>query len=85
MVKVNPSDDLNVKQFEYRGELFTVKSKFKMLKFFKALQSDPASAIELVIEDEDYARLEELEMDINDLKELLEKVSECISGDSLGN
>lgn len=85
MVKPNPSDDMALKQFEYRGELFTVKNKFKMLKFFRLLQNDPAGAIELVIEEEDYARLEDLDMDVEDLKVLLEKVSEAISGDSLGN
>lgn len=86
MPKANaPSDDLQYKVFEYRGEEYRIKSKFQIFKFFKVLNENPILAISLAVEEEDFSRLEELEIDMNDFKEILEGISNVLAGADTGN
>ncbi len=81
-----PADDYEAfKSFEFSGETYRVKTKFKMFKFFRMLNENPVSAIELAVEEEDFARLEDLELDMDDFKTILEAVAEALGGDSAGN
>lgn len=80
-----PADDYNEKTFEYEGQTFRIKNKFKIFKFFKELNQNPVTAMELVIEPEDFVRLEELEIDMDDFKNILEEISQVLSGDNSKN
>lgn len=81
-----PSDDyVEFKTFEFDGEIYRVKTKFKMFKFFKQITENPVGAIELAVEPSDYAKLEELDLDMEDFKNILEGISNTLSGDSAGN
>jgi hypothetical protein len=84
-VKPVPADDYEVKTFEFKGEFYTVKTKFKMVKFFRLLDENPVLAIQEAIEPSSYQKLEEVDLEIDDFKELLEKVAKAISGDTAGN
>lgn len=85
MAKVVPADDYAEKTFEFNGEVYAVKPKFKIFKFFKTLNDNPVEAISLAVEDDDYARLEELEIDMEDFKTILEGISNALSGTNAGN
>lgn len=85
MVKAVPADDFESKTFVFDGETYAVKSKFKIFKFFKALNDNPVSAIALALEDESIERLEELEIDMEDFKKILESISNVLAGTSSGN
>lgn len=80
-----PADDYEYKTFEFNGETYRVKSKFKIFKFFKALNENPVTAMELAIEEEDYEKLCELDIDMNDFKVILEAISNTLAGDTAGN
>lgn len=85
MVKPVPAEDFQVKTFEYDGEIYSVKNKFQMFKFFKMLDTNPGGALALALDDESLERLEEVDMDMEDFKSVLEKISQAISGDTTGN
>lgn len=85
MAKPTPAEDFQVKTFEFNGEVYSVKSKFQMFKFFKMLDTNPGGALALALDDESLERLEEVDMNMDDFKEVLEKISQAISGDSTGN
>lgn len=83
---VTPDVDLeNVNTFEYRGEVYAVRKKFKIAKFLKKLNSEPIDAIELALTEDSYARFEDLEMDMGDLQEFLEGLSTAMAGTSSKN
>lgn len=81
----SPAEDLDYKVFEYEGQEYRLLQKFKMLKFFKTLQADPVAALELVVHPDDFARLEDVDMSMDDFKNLLEAVSNALSGTDTGN
>lgn len=83
--KAVPADDLNVQEFEFQGETYAVKKKFKIAKFFKKLNSEPIDAIELALTEESYNKFEDLEMDMDDLKEFLEGLSGAMAGTTAKN
>jgi hypothetical protein len=85
MVKPTPADDYEFKTFEFDGETYRVKSKFKIFKFFKLLNENPILGLEQVVEEEDFARLEEVDMTMEDLQRLVEAISQAISGSNSGN
>lgn len=85
MTKPTPADDYEFKTFEFNGETYRVRTKFKMLKFFKLITENPVSALELAVEPEDFARLEELDLNMDDFKAILEGASNALAGTTLGN
>lgn len=85
MVKAVPADDFEAKTFEFEGETYAVKAKFKIFKFFKALNENPVSAITLALEEESLERLEDLEIDMEDFKVILERISDVLAGTNAGN
>lgn len=82
--KVTP-DDLNPNGFEFDGERFTVKSKYKIGKFFRLLETNPVGALEVILDEESYAKFEELEMDMKEFESFFEKVANVASGSSAKN
>jgi hypothetical protein len=85
MTKPTPADDYEFKTFEFDGETYRVKSKFKMVKFFRTLNENPVLALEYVVDEEDFAKLEEVDMNMDDLQRLVEAISQAISGTTSGN
>lgn len=85
MVKPVPADDYEVKTFEFQGDFYVVKTKFKMVKFFRLLDDNPVLAIREALEESSYEKLEEIELEMEDFKELLEKISHAMAGTNAGN
>lgn len=80
-----PAQDLETKSFEFQGETYDVKKKFKMMKFFRKINENPVDALSLALTGESLERLEELELDMEDLKVLLEALAQTLAGTSSGN
>lgn len=83
--KVTPADDYEAKGFTFQGEFFGVKTKFKMLKFFREITENPVNALELAMDPEDFDRLLELDITMDDFKVILEGISEALAGTTSGN
>ena len=81
-----PADDMmSSQQFEFQGDVFTVKKKFKIARFLRDINTAPIDAIELVLEPEDFERFLDMEMDMDELKAFLEGLSNALSGSDLKN
>lgn len=86
MPKVTPEEDLKeFTEFEFQGETYRTKRKFKMFKFFKTLSDNPVEAVALALDDDSVTRLEEKELGMEDFRELLELISNSIAGTNSGN
>lgn len=84
--KTTPDVDLEAfNEFTFQGLNFLVKRKFKVGRFLKTLSESPIDAIEIALEEESYDRFLDLEIDMNDLKEFLELMSNTLSGTSSKN
>lgn len=85
--KLVPADDLENEftSFEFKGENYLVKKKFKIARFLKTLNESPVDAIEIALASDSYDRFLDLEIDMDELKEFLECLSEAMSGSSLKN
>lgn len=68
------------KTFEWNGETFKVKQKFKRLKFLRLITEDPGAALALAFDEADYDDLEEREMTQAELDDLLEIVAKTLLG-----
>lgn len=86
MVKATPENDLLAfNEFEFQGETYQTRRKFKMVKFFRALEENPITAIALILTEDSLARLEDKEMDMDDFKDLLEVVAKSLGTGNAGN
>lgn len=84
--KSNPDADLKAfNEFEYDGQKFLVKRKMKIGRFLRTLNVSPVDALEIALEEESFERFLDLEMDMDDLKEFLELLSNVLAGSSAGN
>lgn len=83
--KVTPDADLGTKTFEYDGQTYVIRNKFKIGKMFRALNENPIEALEIVLEEESFERFEDLEMDMDDFKKFMESMSEALGGASAKN
>lgn len=72
----------NVKTFEFAGETFKMKRKFKRLKFLRQLSSDPGGALSLAFPEDELERLEDLELDEDGLTEVMEAIGKSLTGGS---
>lgn len=79
-VPVQVDRDNDVKTFEYEGQTFTLRNKFKIGKFFRALETNPMEAIALIMDEDSLERFEDLEMDMDGFKEFMTLMSEALSG-----
>lgn len=77
--------DHEAKAFEFAGQTFGVKRKFMIGRFLKVLNTSPVDAIEIVLEPDSFEAFLDLEMDMDDLKEFLNRMSNALSGDELKN
>lgn len=73
------------KTFEFEGEVYTVKAKFQMFKFMRLIGSSPVEAIAIALTPDSLAKLDEIDMDMDTFKLLLENISDAISGTDLKN
>jgi hypothetical protein len=80
-----PAQDLETKSFEFQGETYDVKKKFKMMKFFRLINQNPVDALSLALTEESLERLEELDLDMDDFKVLIENLSQALAGTTSGN
>jgi len=84
-VKPLPHEDGNVKTFEFQGQTFEVRTRFKVGRFLKILNENPMDALELALTEDSNERFLDLEIDMDELKEFMGLLSEAISGATLGN
>lgn len=75
-----PGNDLEMKTFDFHGETYHVKNKFKVARFMRTLNESPVDALELVLPEEDFERFLDLEMTMDDLKDFLEGMSNAMAG-----
>lgn len=73
-------EDSTTIPFEFAGDTFYLKKKFKRLKFLRLITSNPMEALQLVFADGELARLEEIDMDDQDLTTVIEMVSDTLVG-----
>lgn len=66
------------------GELYKIRKKFKRLKFLRRLTTDPMSALELIFDADELARLEDQEMTEEEMSEVFDAVSEAMVGGPKG-
>ncbi|MET0463750.1 MAG: hypothetical protein ABW007_11375 [Chitinophagaceae bacterium] len=84
--KANPATDtLDFVEIEFNGITLTVKTKFKIFKFMKLINSDPISALQLALTDESAELVEDIEMDFSDFEVLVNKITDALSGTDLKN
>lgn len=85
MARAVPANDLETKSFEFQGETYEVKKKFKMMKFFRLINQNPVDALSLALTNESLERLEDLDIDMEDFKVLIENLSQALAGTNSGN
>ena len=73
------------KVFEFQGESFGVRSRFKVGRFLKLLNESPVDALEMVLTEDSYEKFLDLEITMDELKDFMESLSESLSGGALGN
>lgn len=78
-------DTFNYVTFEYAGEAYSVKKKFKIGRFLKVINENPMDAIEIALTEESYEKFLDLEITMDELKEFMESVASAISGSGLKN
>lgn len=84
--KATPDVDLaQFNEFTFQGKSFLVKRKFRVGRFLKTLSDSPVDAIELALDEKSYDVFLDLEIDMDDLKEFLELLSQTLAGTSAGN
>lgn len=83
---VTPDVDLAAfNEFTYEGKKFFVKRKMKIGRFLRSLNTSPIDALEVALEEDSFERFLDLEMDMDDLKEFLELLSNVLAGTDAGN
>jgi hypothetical protein len=83
--KLLPYEDGNTRSFEFQGQAFYVKKKFKVGRFLKVLNDSPVDALEMVLSENSYENFLDLEITMDELKDFMETLSESLSGGALGN
>jgi len=69
-----------LKTFEYAGQTFQMRRKFKRLKFLRLLSSDPGNALALAFPEKELERLEDLDLDEDGLTEVMEAIGKSLTG-----
>ena len=86
MTTRNPARDTAATQeIEFNGIKLTVKTKFKIFKFMRMLNTDPIGALSLALDEDSLEAVEEIEMDLADFEKLVNLISDAISGADLKN
>lgn len=83
--KVNVDQDRSVKTFFFNEEIFTVRNKYKIGKFFRALESNPVEALQIILTEESFEKFENLEIDMEDFKNFIEEMAKAASGSDTKN
>lgn len=78
------ANDEMMKTFEFNGETYRMKRKFRRLRFLRLITRDPVAALELAIPEDELERLEDQEITGDELEALLEAVAKELAG-SQGN
>lgn len=71
---------LDYHTFEFNGETYKVKKRFKRLKFLRLLSEDPGGAFALAFTPDELERLEESELSEEEFEDLLEIVAKTLLG-----
>ncbi len=66
--------------FEFEGETFQIKKKFKRLRFLRQIGNDPFGALALAFEETELERLEDLDLEADAIERLFSSISEVLVG-----
>ena len=81
-----PDVDLNPgKKFEFQGSTYVLKTRYKIGKFFKALDTNPIIALEIIMEQESFDTFADLELSMEEFEEFMDKMSNALSGSNSKN
>lgn len=81
----SPANDGSLVSVTFKGVELTVKTKFKIFKFMRMINEDPIGALALALTETSLEAAEEIEMDFKDFEELINLISETLSGGNLKN
>lgn len=79
------SDTANYVSIDFKGTILNVKTKFKIFKFMRELNTDPIGALSLALTDESLEVVEDMEMDLKEFEGLVNQISDALSGADLKN
>lgn len=80
-----PVNDTELKSFDFQGETFFVKDRFKVGRFLRSLSESPVDAIEIVLVPDSFEKFLDLEITMDELKDFLEGLSNAMAGSDLKN
>lgn len=83
--KALPVEDGMLNEFEFQGETYYVRTKYKVGRFLKKLNESPVDALELVLVDSSYEKFLDLEITMDELKDFMDQLSTVLSGVGSGN
>jgi hypothetical protein len=73
---------LDYKTFEFNGETYQVKKKFKRLKFLRLVNENPFEAFALAFDEAELERLEDKDLTEQELLDLIEIIGKTLLGSS---
>jgi hypothetical protein len=83
--KALPVEDGMLNDFEFQGETYYVRTKYKVGRFLKTLNENPVDALELVLVDASYEKFLDLEITMDEMKDFMDALSNVLSGVGSGN
>ncbi len=67
-------------EFEFNGEVYKVKKKFKRLRFLRLISENPVEAFALAFDESELDRLEDKDLSEEEFEDLLEIVGKTLLG-----
>lgn len=80
-----PVEDGELKSFDFQGQTFYVKPKFKVGRFLKTLNESPVDALEFVLAPSSFELFLELEISMAELEDFMNDLSTTLAGKDLKN
>lgn len=82
----NPANDTQeFASIEFNGVTLQLRTKFKIFKFMRMIDTNPIGALTLALSDESAEAIEDIEMDFKDFETLVNKITDALSGTDLKN
>lgn len=73
-------EDAEMVLFPFKGNQFRMRKRIKRLKFLRLINTDPSGALLLCFPQDEYDRLEDLDLDADEMRELLSQIAEEFAG-----
>jgi hypothetical protein len=66
--------------FVFLGHTYKMRKRIKRLKFLRLINTDPTGALLLCFPEAEYERLEDLDLDADEMRDLLTRIAEEFAG-----